>query len=401
VVLLDGRRCGWAASGRNGGFCEPSLTHGLANGVARFPGEIHRLEELAAENFAGLRADLARLGIDAQLEMVPILTAATRPHEVGELAGQADLARSFGRPVRLLDAAGARALVDSPSYLGGLLDESPAALVHPARLALGLRAAVLAAGVRVHEASPVTGLRAEPGGVALRTPTGTVRARRVVLATGALNPLLPVLRRRLLPVFDYALVTEPLPPEARRSLGWAGRHGVTDAGNRFHYYRLTRDDRVLWGGYDAVYHFGNRSAERLARRPRTFARLARQFAATFPQLAGVRFEYAWGGVVDTCTRFSVFFGTACGGRLGYAAGYTGLGVAASRFGARVALDLLHGGSELTRLDFVRSRPRPMPPEPLRSLGVAATQLALARADATGRRGAWLRLLDRAGMGFDS
>jgi glycine/D-amino acid oxidase-like deaminating enzyme len=127
------------------------------------------------------------------------------------------------------------------------------------------------------------------------------------------------------------------------------------------------------------------------------------FFHTFPQLSDLRFEYRWGGAIDTCSRFSVFFGTAHGGRVAYAVGYTGLGVGASRFGARVALDLLDGRStEATRLRYVRRRPVPFPPEPLRWAVIELTRNRLAAADRReGRRGLWLRTLDRLGLGFDS
>jgi hypothetical protein len=110
-----------------------------------------------------------------------------------------------------------------------------------------------------------------------------------------------------------------------------------------------------------------------------------------------------GGVIDTCSRFCAFFGTARGGRLAYAAGYTGLGVGASRFGGQVMLDLLSGQpTELTELELVRTRPLPFPPEPLRSAGVQLTRWSLARADARGgRRNLWLRAMDDIGLGFDS
>jgi hypothetical protein len=120
-------------------------------------------------------------------------------------------------------------------------------------------------------------------------------------------------------------------------------------------------------------------------------------------LEGVRFSHAWGGAIDTCTRFSAFYGTAHGGRVAYAAGYTGLGVGASRFGAEVMLDLLAGeATERTRLAMVRTKPVPFPPGPLASAGIGLTRWSLARADSRGgRRNLWLRALDRAGMGFDS
>jgi glycine/D-amino acid oxidase-like deaminating enzyme len=205
------------------------------------------------------------------------------------------------------------------------------------------------------------------------------------------------------PVYDYVLMTEPLSAAQRASLGWRHRQGIGDASNMFHYYRLTRDDRILWGGYDAVYHYGSRIDPSLEQQGRTHDLLARQFFATFPQLEGLRFTHRWAGVIDTSTRFTAFFGTAYDDRVAYALGYTGLGVAATRFGADVALDLLSGQeTERTRLAMVREKPLPFPPEPFRFAGVQLTRWSLERSDANGgRRNLWLRALDKAGLGFDS
>jgi glycine/D-amino acid oxidase-like deaminating enzyme len=178
---------------------------------------------------------------------------------------------------------------------------------------------------------------------------------------------------------------------------------VGDSSNLFHYYRLTRDDRVVWGGYDAVYHYGSRIAPRLEQAGDTHETLVRHFLETFPQLEGVAFTHRWAGVIDTCTRFAAFFGTAYADRVAYAMGYTGLGVAATRFGADVMLDLLTGeDTERTRLRMVRERPLPFPPEPARAVGINLTRWSLERADGNaGRRNLWLRSLDRLGLGFDS
>jgi glycine/D-amino acid oxidase-like deaminating enzyme len=199
------------------------------------------------------------------------------------------------------------------------------------------------------------------------------------------------------------LATEPLSPAQLESIGWSGRQGIGDSANLFHYYRLTRDNRIVWGGYDAVYHYGSRIRRDLEQRNTTHSLLAEHFFETFPQLSGLRFTHRWGGVIDTCTRFAAFYGTVYDGRVGYALGYTGLGVAATRFAADVVLDLLGGEpTERTRLRMVREKPLPFPPEPFRYAGVQATRWSLARADARGgRRNLWLRALDRAGLGFDS
>ena len=276
------------------------------------------------------------------------------------LAGEMTAA---GHEVELLDAAAVRAEVDSPTYLGGLRERHGTALVEPARLAWGLRRACLAAGVTIHERTRVSGLARDGAGLRVATADGpALRAGRVALATNAFPPLLRRLRLATVPVYDHVLMTEPLSPAQLASVGWAGRQGIGDAANRFHYYRLTRDDRILWGGYDATYHYGSRIAPALEQRDATHERLAEHFFTTFPQLAGLGFTHRWGGVIDTCTRFAAFYGTAYAGRAAYALGYTGLGVAASRFGAQVLLDRLDGAdTERTRLRMVRERAAAVPP----------------------------------------
>jgi glycine/D-amino acid oxidase-like deaminating enzyme len=403
VLLVDAGTCGWAASGRNGGFCAASLTHGLANGVDRFPGEIDELERLGRENLDGIAATVAEHGIDCDFERTGELAVAVEPYQLAGLASDAELARRYGHDVRLLDRDEVRAEVDSPTYLGGLWDRDRVAMLDPARLAWGLRRVCRQLGVRIYEHTRVTGLARDGGALLARTGHGCVRAARVVLATNAFPPLLRRLRHYVVPVYDYALMTEPLSVAQRTGIGWRNRQGLADTGNQFHYYRITPDGRILFGGYDAVYHFGNRMHPSLEQRDATFTALAEHFFATFPQLTGLRFTHRWGGVVDTCTRFCPFFGTAFEGRLAYAAGFTGLGVGATRFGARVVLDLLCGQSTpLTRLDLVRSKPLPFPPEPIRAAGINLTRWSLARADAReGRRNLWLRTLDRFGLGFDS
>jgi glycine/D-amino acid oxidase-like deaminating enzyme len=399
VVLLEARSVGHAASGRNGGFCDASLTHGLPNGIERFPGELEELERIGLENLDGIEATVRRHGIDCGWERTGTIDVATAPWMADELREYAAVAANYGHDVEWLDADRMRAEVNSPTYLGGLELRGRTAIVDPARLAWGLGRACLDAGVRIHEDTPVEKLA---DGV-LTTPHCSLRANRVALATSAFPALLRRVRPYILPVYDYVLVTEPLTAEQRASIGWHNRHGLSDGGNQFHYYRLTEDDRILWGGYDAIYHWRNGLRDQLDQRPATFDKLAEHFFATFPQLEGTRFTHKWGGAIDTCARFSAFWGTADGGRVAYSLGYTGLGVGASRFGAQVMLDLLAGEpTKRTELQMVKTKPLPFPPEPLRSGVVNLTRWSLARADRNaGRRNAWLRTLDRLGLGFDS
>jgi glycine/D-amino acid oxidase-like deaminating enzyme len=406
VVLLEGRQVAWAGTGRNGGFCSASLTHGLGNGLDRFPRELAALERLGRQNLDEIARAVDRYGIHCDFARTGELAVATQSWQLDGLQQAAALAGKLGTEVCLMDGAQVRAELDSPTYLGGLWDVAGCATLDPARLAWGLRLACLEAGVRIHEGSPVRSVTREsarPGSLGVVTTGGEVSARFVALATGTFAPLLRRLRAYLIPVYDYVLMTEPLTAHQLASIGWRRRQGVGDSGNQFHYYRLTADNRILWGGYDAIYHYGSKIAASLDQRPATFSKLAEQFFHTFPQLDGLSFSHKWGGVIDTCSRFCAFFGTARSGRLAYAAGYTGLGVGASRFGAKVLLDLLEGKpTELTELEMVRTKPIPFPPEPLRWAGVQLTRWSLAQADSNeGRRNRWLRLLDNAGLGFDS
>jgi glycine/D-amino acid oxidase-like deaminating enzyme len=403
VVLVEAGTCGWAASGRNGGFCAASITHGLANGIARFPREIATLERLGRDNLAAIEAADYSFDLDCHFERTGALDVAVAPYQVDELRESVTVAKEYGADIVFLDGASVRAEVDSPTYLAGAWNRDGMAMVDPARLAWGLRRACLALGVSIYEHTHVVSL--ERSGPRIRAAAfgGVVTADRVVLATNAFPPLLRRLRHFLVPVYDYALMTQPLSNEQIASIGWLNRQGLGDTANQFHYYRLSHDNRILFGGYDAIYHFGGRINPSLEQRPATFSLLARHFYQTFPQLESVRFTHKWAGVIDTCTRFCAFWGRAFDGSVSYVAGYTGLGVGASRFGAKVALDLVDGAeSEETSLEFVRRKPVPFPPEPLRYAGVQLTRWSLAQADRhDGRRNLWLRAMDAAGLGFDS
>jgi len=403
VLVLEGERIAFGASGRNGGFCEASLTHGLENGLRRFPEEIERIEQEGRENLAGIAEAIERHGIDCVWEPTGTLVVATEPHQVQWARDAVPRLAAYGHDVGFLDRDAVRSEVDSPRYLGGFWRKDGGACVDPARLAWGLARAAEDLGARVHEHSTVTAIDDEGDAVVLRTALGRVRARRVIVGTNAFPPITKRLQRYILPIYDYVLMTEPLSAAQKASIGWANRQGLADMPNQFHYFRLSDDDRILWGGYDAIYHWNNGVDPRHERRDATYALLAEQFFDMFPQLEGLRFSHAWAGAIDTCSRFSVFFGREFDGKVAYAAGYTGLGVGATRWGARVCLDLVDDlRTARTQLTLVRKKPLPFPPEPLRSAGVWLSRRALARSDRRqGRRGPWLKLLDAAGLGFDS
>lgn len=403
VVLVEGGRAADGATGRNGGFVSASLTHGFANGMERWPADMPALLRMGRDNLDAIEKAVGDLGIDCDFVRSGELDVAVEPYQVDGLREHVAEASAMGQDVALLTAEQVRARVDSPTYLGATYDADGVALVDPARLAWGLRRACLEAGVRLFERTPIDSITSRDGHVVAASRQGVIRADRVALATNAYPPLLRRLKHYVVPVYDYVLVTDPLTDAQWSQLGWSGREGVSDTGNQFHYYRTTEDGRILWGGYDAIYHSGNGFGPQYDHNRESYERLAEHFLQTFPQLRGIGFSHAWGGAIDTCSRFSAFWGTAQDGRVAYVAGYTGLGVGASRFGAATMLDLLDGRTtERTELEMVRTKPIPFPPEPVRSLGISWTTSALQKADANGgRRNLWLKTLDRLGLGFDS
>ncbi len=170
----------------------------------------------------------------------------------------------------------------------------------------------------------------------METRAGTIEADQIVLATNVFPSLLKRNRLHTIPVYDYVLATEPLTSEQLDRIGWRSRQGIGDSGNQFHYYRLSADNRIVWGGgYDAVYHYGRRVDPMYEDRPETYRKLAAHFFITFPQLEDVRFSHRWAGAIDTNTRFCAHWGLAGRGRIAYVNGFTGLGVGAARFAADV------------------------------------------------------------------
>ena len=403
VVILEQYETGAGASGRNGGFCSASLTHGFGNGMRRFPDEMATIERLARENLDEIEATIARYNIPCDWERTGELRVAVAPWQARDIVDEARVRNGFGDNVQVLSRDEVQARVHSPTYLGALYDPDGTALVDPARLVWGLERACRQLGVRIFENSKVEWLEDVEDAMRVHTPYGAVTAARVALATNVFPPLVRQVRKYIVPVYDFALVTEPLSEAQRESIGWDGREGIADAGNQFHYYRLTKDNSILWGGFDTIYNFRGKVRREYEFRAETYATLAGHFLKTFPQLAGIKFTHAWGGAIDTCTRFSPFWGTSNGGKVAYVLGYTGLGVASTRFGANTMLDLLDAeDTERTRLAMVRKKPMPFPPEPLRWFFIRLTQAAIRRADENdGKRNLWLKLMDLFGLGFDS
>ncbi len=381
VVVLEQGVAGYGGSGRNAGIISVCLDHSHELAAIHFgQKEADRLAELGLKNIE----ELARFaGDECDFEPTGQLHVALTPAQV-----EGCRAMAHGR---FLNAEETRAELNSPLYLGSAF-VAGGGIINPVKLVDKLRR-----GLALYERSPVTSFA---GGI-VRTAAGEVRARKIVLATDAYSHrLFPKLLRYYIPLYDYILVSEPLTTAQHAAIGWNHRQGVTDGRTFFNYYRLTADNRVLWGTSEAMYYPRNRVDESCDHSARHYQSLGESFARHFPQLAELKWEYGWGGPIAATTRLTPFFGTA--GNLVYALGYTGHGIGSTRVAGKILAHMvLARPDELLDLAMVRRHPFPYPPEPMRSWAVGAVTKALRRVDAGKRPGPLLRFLDALGIGFSS
>ena len=404
VAVLEQGLAAFGASGRNAGMLSETVDHGHGLAIEHFgEAEARRLAALGETNVAELTRFLEARGIRCDYEPTGRLMVALTPAHVEEARHTVDTARRLGlNSFHLLDREAVQAEVHCPLYLGGVR-VSGGGILDPVKLVDGLRAEAERRGVRVFERSRVTAVERMGAGVRVRGQGGEVRARRAVLATSAYtHHLLPGITHRFIPLYDYILVSDPLTADQHAAIGWQGRQGVTDDRTFFNYYRLTADDRILWGTSEATYYRGNRVDPSCDHSPAHYAALRESFRRHFPALAGLEFPYAWGGAICSTTRMTPFFGRALGGAACYGLGYTGHGLGTTRLAGRILAHMaLDRPSELLELSLVTKPPFPFPPEPLRSWSVAAVTRALRNVDQGERPSLLLRVLERMGIGFSS
>lgn len=404
VAVVEQGLAAYGASGRNAGMLSETVDHGHGLAIEHFgEAEARRLAHLGETNVAAMIAFLAEQEIDCDYEPTGRLMVALTPAHLDEMRRTVETARRLGLDTfHLLDREAVQAEVRSPLYLGGVR-VTGGGILDPVKLVDGLRDAAERQGVRVFEHSRVASVEPAGARTRVRAEAGEMVARRVVLATSAYtHHLLPSVTRRFIPLYDYILVSDPLTPPEREAIGWRGRQGITDGRTFFNYYRLTADDRILWGTSEAAYYSDNRVDPSCDHSPAHYAALRESFRRHFPALSTLQFPYQWGGPICSTTRMTPYFGRALGGRVCYGLGYTGHGLGTTRLGGRILAHMaLDRPSELLDLSLVRNKPFPYPPEPLRSWSVKAVTQALRRVDEGERAGLLLRMLERRGIGFSS
>jgi glycine/D-amino acid oxidase-like deaminating enzyme len=241
----------------------------------------------------------------------------------------------------------------------------------------GLAEAVERRGVRIAEQTPVTAIDAG----SVRTVHGVVRAPTILRATEGYTPGIAGLRRLSVPVYSLIVATEPLPGTTWEEIGLAGRETFTDHRHLIIYGQRTADDRMVFGGRGAPYHFGSRIEPRFDRDDRVFAKLRATLVDLFPALERVRVTHAWGGPLGIARDWCASVGLDRRSGLGWAGGYVGDGVSTANLAGRTLRDLvLERDGELVRLPWVGHRSPAWEPEPLRWLGINAGLRAAALAD---------------------
>lgn len=404
VVILEQGSAAYGASGRNAGMLLETVDHSHPLAIRHF-GEVEarRLARLGESNLAELTTFLRERGIDCDYEATGRLIVALTPAQLVACRHIVETAEGLGvESYQLLDKHAVRGAVNSPLYLGGVR-VTAGGILDPVKLVDGLRREAERHDVTVYERCHVMAVEPLGDGVRLRSTRGRVDARRAVLTTGAYtHRLVPQVARRMIPLYAYMLASEPLTPAQRDIIGWRERQGVTDGRAFFNYYRLTRDDRIVWGTSEPAYYPHDGVAPLHDHSPAHYDALRASFRRHFPSLSGLEWAYGWGGPIDVTTRLTPFFGQSLDGRLHYGLGFSGLGLATSRIAGRILAHLaLERRSDLLDQPLVQRPPAPYPPGPLRHWAVQSVQRALRRLDAGAEPGMLLRLLDRLGIGVSS
>jgi glycine/D-amino acid oxidase-like deaminating enzyme len=383
VAVVEARVAGFGASGRNGGWCS-ALFPASATALHRRYGHGAAVEMYAAmrESVEEVGRAAAAEGIDCGYQRGGTILLARTPVQLTRAHAEVEEGRRYGLGLELLDAGAAASHCGASGVMGGVYTPHCAAL-HPLRLARGLADAVSRRGVRIYENTPA--IRIGPGWV--RCPGGVLRAPVVVRATEGYTAGLPGYRRVVAPVYSLVVATPPLPAAFWQRAGLARRETFADLRHLIIYGQRTADDRLVFGGRGAPYHFASRVRPDFDREPSVFRALRRSLGELFPDLGPLpEVTHAWGGPLGVPRDWCASVGLDRDTGLGWAGGYVGDGVATTNLAGRTLADLVTGRpSELTRLPWVGHRSRRWEPEPLRWLGVNAGLRLMTVADAEERR----------------
>lgn len=396
IVVIEKSVTGYGASGRNAGIVSTSLDHSHALAIDHFgKDEAARLVQIGLNNID----ELEQYATGCDFERTGQLQICLTPAHIEDCKHNLEVAKDLGLTgYKLLSADETRSEVNSPLYLGALFVPG-GGILNPIKLIDKIKKDLLARGVVIYENTAVKRL----DGARIICEHGQVNAAKVMVATDAYtHHLLPGLLWRFIPLYDYIMVSEPLDARQKEAIRWRHRQAMVDGRTFFNYYRLTADDRVLWGTSEAKYYPPNLVDESCDHSQEHYDALRASFASHFPQVGPIDFPYYWGGPIASTTRLTPFFGTTAGGRVIYGLGYTGHGIGTTRIAGKIMAHMATAKpSELLSLKLVTDKPFPYPPEPLRALSVNMVTSSLRKVDAGESPNLLLKLLDALHIGFSS
>jgi glycine/D-amino acid oxidase-like deaminating enzyme len=396
VVVVEQGVAGYGASGRNAGIVSECLDHSHGLAISHFGKE--ETAELARIGLQNID-ELQEYAQGCDFERSGQLHVALTPGHIEDFASNIAVAKELGLSGhRLLNEQEAQQEINSPLYKGALFAPG-GGIVNPVKLVDKIKRDAIELGVRFHERTKVERI----DGNTIRASGATIVAEKIIMATDAYtHHLFPELLWHFIPLYDYIIVSEPLTTAQKERLRWNNRQGVTDGRTFFNYYRLTADNRVLWGTSEAFYYAPNRVDESCDHSEPHYRSLKESFSRHFPYISDLEFPYAWGGPIASTTRLTPFFGTLSGGKVIYALGYTGHGIGTTRVAGKVLAHMaLAKQNELLKLKMVNNKPFPYPPEPIRSVAVNVITKSLQKVDAGEKPDPLLKLLDAFGIGFSS
>jgi glycine/D-amino acid oxidase-like deaminating enzyme len=388
VRIVESQWAGAGASGHNDGYAMTVLDMSLHHLVTHHGVErASAAHEAVAQSIVEMGEFCERYDLDAEFELNGFMAVATNAGQRWRIERDYEAAQAIGaqHDFELLDTDGARRLVDS-AVVQGALKERRSAILNPHKLARGLARVVQDQGVTIYERTPALDVKTDNGRPRVITSGGEVSAEHVVVSTNAYQHSFRPFRNKVIPIWSYSMVSEPLSGEQLARVSWPGREGFEDKRNYITIGRLTADNRILWAGRRAPYFFSNGMDLRHMRNPHVYGELREAFDQFFPAWSDVRFTHAWGGCVAITGTFVPHFGRL-GGGIVYGYGYNGHGVAPSHTGGKVLRDLVLGrDTAYTNLLFVNGKESSFPPEPLRFLGARLTEQLLERQDRRFERG---------------
>ena len=371
VAIFESEVLGYGASGRNAGFSVPRIGMLQSLTALRF-GKSRTIEanQYAEKAVEYSRTMINELGIECEYEYPGLLWMACNKKQAKRLENEYDLAvnKLNIKGIEFISNSELKSRVDSPLFVGGAMWEPECGMLNPAKLVWGWKEVVGKLGVEVFENAPVRDIEKEGNRYRLDVWNGedmqTVKADKVVMTVNAWSHSLPKIKNKQAPLYTYIILTEPLSDEQLETIGWKGREMLEDFRDGIHYYRLTSDNRILYGGRDVGLTWGKRM--HYDHNEKMFAGLKNDLDLQFPTLKGVKITHKWGGPVSTCLDFFPALGYAGDKNLIYSLGWVGHGVSLTQLNGQTLADLtLERDTDLTRNFFVNRKTIPLPPEPLR------------------------------------